>query len=110
LLRDWAGCSTITGHGLTKGAFGYPQILPRSQKFKQEGHNAFMEYQLPHAIISLKQGAGRLIRDEHDRGVLMICDPRLVTKPYGKRIWQSLPPMKRTRDQAEALYFLKSTL
>ncbi|MFO7580073.1 MAG: ATP-dependent DNA helicase [Nitrosomonas halophila] len=87
-----------------------PVLSARIEKFKQEGHNAFMEYQLPHAIISLKQGAGRLIRDEHDRGVLMICDPRLVTKPYGKRIWQSLPPMKRTRDQAEALYFLKSTL
>jgi ATP-dependent DNA helicase DinG len=57
-----------------------------------------MEYQLPRAIINLKQGAGRLIRDEHDRGVLMICDSRLITHSYGKRIWQSLPPMKRTRD------------
>ena len=46
----------------------------------------------------MKQGAGRLIRDETDRGVLMVCDPRLVGKPYGKRIWLSLPPMKRTRE------------
>jgi ATP-dependent DNA helicase DinG len=46
----------------------------------------------------LKQGAGRLIRAETDRGVLMICDTRLVDKPYGRRIWQSLPPFKRTRE------------
>ena len=56
-------------------------------------------------MISLKQGAGRLIRDESDRGVLMICDPRLVTKPYGRRIWQSLPPFRRTRDADVATAF-----
>ena len=50
------------------------------------------------AVITLKQGAGRLIRAETDRGVLMICDTRLVDKPYGRRIWQSLPPFKRTRE------------
>ena len=60
-----------------------------------------MEYQVPQAVMTLKQGAGRLIRDVTDRGVLMICDPRLVDKPYGKRIWRSLPPMKRTREIAE---------
>ena len=70
-----------------------------------EGRNAFMEYQLPRAIINLKQGAGRLIRDETDRGVLMICDPRLISKTYGKQIWQSLPPMKRTRELAEVEQF-----
>ena len=64
--------------------------------------------QLPRTIINLKQGAGRLIRDETDRGVLMICDPRLIGKHYGKRIWQSLPQMKRTRDEAEAVEFFKS--
>jgi ATP-dependent DNA helicase DinG len=67
-----------------------------------------MEYQLPHAVISLKQGAGRLIRSETDHGVLMICDPRLITKSYGKRIWQSLPPMKRTRDLAEVQRFFEA--
>jgi ATP-dependent DNA helicase DinG len=60
---------------------------------------------LPQAVISLKQGAGRLIRDETDRGVLMICDPRLVSKSYGKRIVASLPPMKRTRDVDEVTAF-----
>jgi len=64
-----------------------------------------MEYQLPHAVITLKQGAGRLIRDETDRGVLMICDPRMLTKTYGKRIWQSLPPMTRTRELKEVESF-----
>ena len=64
-----------------------------------------MEYQLPHAVISVKQGAGRLIRDEADRGVLVICDPRLIDKPYGRRIWQSLPPMRRTRREDEAVAF-----
>jgi len=64
-----------------------------------------MEYQLPRAVINVKQGAGRLIRDETDRGVLMICDPRLVDKPYGRRVWQSLPPMKRTRELGVVLDF-----
>jgi ATP-dependent DNA helicase DinG len=69
--------------------------------------NGFMHHSLPEAIINLKQGAGRLIRDEGDRGVLMICDPRLISKPYGKRIWQSLPPFKRTRETADVLAFFK---
>lgn len=82
-----------------------PVLAARIDKMNREGRNAFMEYQLPQAMITLKQGAGRLIRDENDRGVLMICDPRLVTKPYGKRIVASLPPMKRTRDLDEVLGF-----
>ena len=75
-----------------------PVLSARVDKLNAEGKNAFMEYQLPYSVITLKQGAGRLIRDENDRGVLMICDPRLITKSYGKRIWQSLPPFKRTRE------------
>ncbi|HEY8354733.1 MAG TPA: ATP-dependent DNA helicase [Methylophilaceae bacterium] len=74
-----------------------PVTAARIDKLNAEGRNAFMEYQLPYAVITLKQGAGRLIRDENDRGVLMICDPRLVDKAYGRRIWQSLPPFARTR-------------
>jgi ATP-dependent DNA helicase DinG len=64
-----------------------------------------MDYQLPRAVIALKQGAGRLIRDETDRGALMICDPRLVDKPYGKRIWRALPPFRRTRALADVEAF-----
>jgi ATP-dependent DNA helicase DinG len=85
-----------------------PVLAARIEQLKKQGHNAFMEYQLPRAIITLKQGAGRLIRDEADRGVLMICDPRIISKHYGKRIWQSLPPMKRTRVEAEAVEFFKT--
>jgi ATP-dependent DNA helicase DinG len=85
-----------------------PVIAARIERLAKTGHNAFMEYQLPQAVISLKQGAGRLIRDETDRGVLMICDPRLVSKPYGKRIWQSLPPMRRTREPGDAVAFFGS--
>ncbi len=86
-----------------------PVLAARIAQLNKQGRNAFMEYQLPRAIITLKQGAGRLIRDETDRGVLMICDPRLITKPYGKRIWQSLPPFKRTQVEAEAVEFFQGT-
>ena len=82
-----------------------PVLSARIDKMNAEGRNAFMEYQLPYAVITLKQGAGRLIRDESDRGVLMICDPRLISKHYGKRIWQSLPPFKRTRELADVIEF-----
>ena len=82
-----------------------PVLAARIERINAEGRNAFMEYQLPRAVITLKQGAGRLIRDESDRGVLMICDPRLITKQYGKRIWRSLPPMRRTREQSDVLDF-----
>jgi ATP-dependent DNA helicase DinG len=82
-----------------------PVLAARMESMKRAGKNPFFDYQLPHAVISLKQGAGRLIRRESDRGVLMICDPRLVDKPYGRRIWQALPPMKRTRKREEAVAF-----
>ncbi|HEX2604551.1 MAG TPA: ATP-dependent DNA helicase [Oxalicibacterium sp.] len=75
-----------------------PVLAARIEALEKKGLNGFMHHQLPAAIINLKQGAGRLIRDECDRGVLMICDPRLISKPYGRRIWQSLPPFKRTRE------------
>ena len=84
-----------------------PVLAARIENLNAQGRNAFMEYQLPQAVITLKQGAGRLIRDESDRGVLMICDPRLITKHYGKRIWRSLPPMRRTRDQVEVVEFFR---
>ena len=85
-----------------------PVLSARIERMKAEGRNAFMDYQLPRAVINVKQGAGRLIRDETDRGVLMICDPRLVGKHYGKRIWRSLPPMKRTRELDEVLGFFEN--
>jgi len=87
-----------------------PVLAARIDKLNQEGRNAFMEHQLPQAVITLKQGAGRLIRDENDRGVLMICDPRLYSKSYGRRILQSLPPMRRTRIEADAVAFFATAI
>jgi ATP-dependent DNA helicase DinG len=87
-----------------------PVLAARIEKLNQEGRNAFLEHQLPQAVITLKQGAGRLIRDENDRGLLMICDPRLYSKSYGRRILQSLPPMRRTRSEAEAVAFFGGAL
>ncbi|HTJ95779.1 MAG TPA: ATP-dependent DNA helicase [Pararobbsia sp.] len=75
-----------------------PVLAARLEALTKKGLSPFAVHQLPQAVITLKQGAGRLIRAETDRGVLMICDSRIVDKPYGKRIWQSLPPFKRTRD------------
>ncbi|MES2756270.1 MAG: ATP-dependent DNA helicase [Pseudomonadota bacterium] len=84
-----------------------PVLAARIDVMEKQGMNGFMHHTLPEAIINLKQGAGRLIRDETDRGVLMICDPRLISKSYGKRVWQSLPPFKRTRVQEEVIAFFK---
>ncbi|MEX3583558.1 MAG: ATP-dependent DNA helicase [Burkholderia sp.] len=75
-----------------------PVLAARLDALTKKGLSRFAVHQLPQAVILLKQGAGRLIRAETDRGVLMICDTRLVDKPYGRRIWQSLPPFKRTRE------------
>ena len=85
-----------------------PVLAACIERINRAGGNAFMDYQLPRAVIALKQGAGRLIRDEADRGTLMICDPRLVDKPYGKRIWRALPPFRRTRSLSEVEGFFSS--
>ncbi len=71
-----------------------PVLKARLRRIEEQGGNAFMEYQLPEAVISLKQGIGRLIRDSNDYGVLMICDPRLTVKSYGKVFIKSLPDMR----------------
>ncbi|MFV1996803.1 MAG: ATP-dependent DNA helicase [Acidiferrobacterales bacterium] len=75
-----------------------PVLRARGRALEQQGRNAFMEYQVPKAVITLKQGAGRLIRDVTDNGVLMLCDPRLLNKGYGKIFLGSLPPMPKTRE------------
>jgi ATP-dependent DNA helicase DinG len=85
-----------------------PVLAARMEVLQRKGLSPFAAHQLPHAVITLKQGAGRLIRSESDRGVLAICDTRLVEKPYGRQIWQSLPPFTRTREQATVVKFLES--
>jgi ATP-dependent DNA helicase DinG len=77
---------------------GDPVLQARIDALRKQGGNPFMEFQLPHAAIALKQGAGRLIRDERDTGLLVVCDPRLINKPYGKIFIRSLPPMTKTQD------------
>ena len=84
-----------------------PLLAARLKKLEDDGGNAFRDWQLPQAAISLKQGAGRLIRTETDRGVLMIGDPRLVEKSYGKVLWRSLPPMRRTRELGDVEAFFR---
>ena len=86
---------------------GDPIFESKINMLSAKGINAFITFQLPKAIISFKQGAGRLIRDELDKGVLMVCDQRIISKPYGKKFWRSLPDFKRTREQIDAIEFLK---
>lgn len=74
-----------------------PVMEARIQSIRDNNGNPFFDYQLPQAVITLKQGVGRLIRDGEDRGVLVICDPRLRTKGYGKVFQESLPRMPRTQ-------------
>jgi ATP-dependent DNA helicase DinG len=69
----------------------------RLDAVRRSGGNPFRDEQLPQAVIALKQGAGRLIRSERDRGVLVLCDPRLLGKSYGRVFLDSLPPLPRTR-------------
>jgi ATP-dependent DNA helicase DinG len=82
-----------------------PVLSARIEALRNEGGNPFMDFQLPQAVLQLKQGAGRLIRDEDDRGVLVLCDPRLYSKGYGRTVRASLPPMKQTREIADVEAF-----
>ncbi len=73
-----------------------PVLQARLDAMREKGLNPFMHYQLPMAVIMLKQGVGRLIRDQQDYGVLVLCDPRLKTKSYGKTFLNSLPKMRQS--------------
>jgi len=85
-----------------------PVMVARSNQLRQHGGNPFMELFLPQAVIALKQGAGRLIRDVNDRGVLVICDRRLNTKGYGSVFLESLPPMQQTTDRNRVVGFFEN--
>ena len=87
-----------------------PVIEARSEQLRRAGGNPFLQLFLPQAVIALKQGAGRLIRDVHDRGVLVVCDPRIRTRSYGKIFQDSLPPMKLAENQSEVEQFLRDTV
>lgn len=85
-----------------------PLLQARIEDCRKRGQNPFEAIQIPQAVITLKQGAGRLIRDVQDKGVLVICDTRLVTHAYGKTFVGSLPPMRRTRNLDDVKSFLEA--
>ncbi|HBK55516.1 MAG TPA: helicase [Xanthomonadales bacterium] len=82
-----------------------PVLEARLDAIERSGGNPFRDEQLPTAALALKQGVGRLIRSDRDRGVLVLCDPRLLTRPYGRVFLNSLPPMPRTRDREQVTAF-----
>jgi ATP-dependent DNA helicase DinG len=84
---------------------GDPVLQARLDAIKRRGGNPFMQQQVPQAAIALKQGAGRLIRDARDRGVLVMCDPRMLKKGYGQVFLDAMPPFARTRDLEQVLAF-----
>jgi ATP-dependent DNA helicase DinG len=85
---------------------GDPLVEARVRQIRQQGRNPFEDYFVAEAAISLKQGAGRLIRTETDRGLLVVCDPRLRQMGYGRRLLAALPPMGVVADESEALAWL----
>jgi ATP-dependent DNA helicase DinG len=111
----WEGVD-IRGHDLVLVAIdrlpfaspGDPMLAARLESIRNHGGNPFREYQLPEAVLSLKQGVGRLIRDYDDYGVVMICDPRITEKSYGRDFLASLPTMPMTRDLSEVQAFFAS--
>jgi len=84
-----------------------PLVEARVQRLEQAGRNAFAEYFIAEAAIALKQGGGRLIRTESDRGLLVVCDPRMAGMNYGRRLRAALPPMGQLTEEAEAMAWLR---
>jgi len=91
------------------GSPGDPVMKSRIRYCSEHGDNAFMQIQIPEAVVTLKQGAGRLIRSESDRGVLVICDSRILKKSYGRIFLNSLPKMPLVGDIREVKAFFKNT-
>ncbi|HLB85331.1 MAG TPA: helicase C-terminal domain-containing protein, partial [Steroidobacteraceae bacterium] len=87
-----------------------PLLKARLDAIRAQGGNPFFDEQVPQAVMALKQGVGRLIRDEQDFGVVVLCDPRLLRKGYGRAFLDSLPPMPRTRSLEHVCGFLRERL
>lgn len=113
----WEGVD-VRGHALAlvvidKLPFAAPEdplLKARLEGIRRRGGNPFQEFQLPQAVLALKQGFGRLIRDREDFGVVMLCDPRLQTRGYGRLFLSSLPPATIVTDAGEAADFLRRRL
>jgi len=110
----WEGVD-VRGHALTIVAIdklpfaspGDPLMMARLEFIRRRGGNGFMDHQLPLAVLSLKQGAGRLLRDETDFGVIVLCDPRVTTRQYGRVFLDSLAPMPQTASFDDVRAFLE---
>jgi ATP-dependent DNA helicase DinG len=89
---------------------GDPVLEARITHLRERGGNPFRSIQIPSAVIQLKQGIGRLIRDQQDAGVLVLCDPRFLTKPYGKVFMRSLPPMPISQNIDDVAAFFEAEL
>jgi ATP-dependent DNA helicase DinG len=87
---------------------GDPVLKARLHAMELQGKKPFFEHQIPHAVIALRQGIGRLIRDVNDRGILLVCDPRLLKRSYGQIFLDSVPPMSRTRDIEDVKAFFQN--
>ena len=85
-----------------------PLMMARLEFIRREGGNGFTEHQLPQAVLTLKQGAGRLLRDQTDYGVIVLCDPRITGKSYGRMFLKSFEPMPVTSSVADVAAFLAS--
>jgi ATP-dependent DNA helicase DinG len=83
-----------------------PLMMARLEYIRRQGGNGFTEHQLPLAALALKQGAGRLLRDQSDFGVIVLCDPRIIGKNYGSVFLKCLEPMQSTESKAEVKRFL----
>jgi ATP-dependent DNA helicase DinG len=113
----WEGVD-VRGHALAlvvidKLPFAAPEdplLKARLEGIRRRGGNPFREFQLPQAVLALKQGFGRLIRDREDFGVVMLCDPRLMSRGYGRTFIASLPPAPVVTDESEAAKFLRRQL
>ena len=84
-----------------------PLVRARVQYLQKQGKNPFRDFQLPEAALALKQGGGRLIRSEEDRGAVVICDPRLRTRGYGRSLLAVLPPMRMAESADEVTAMLR---
>ncbi|HQT43879.1 MAG TPA: helicase C-terminal domain-containing protein, partial [Halothiobacillus sp.] len=87
-----------------------PVRRARETQLKEAGHSPFAAMAMPEAIITFKQGVGRLIRDVTDRGILVLCDPRLQSTGYGRQILDALPPMRRTSDPIDVHAFFQESI
>jgi ATP-dependent DNA helicase DinG len=110
----WEGVD-VRGQALTlviidKLPFGSPSdplMMARLEYIRRNGGNGFSEHQVPQAVLTLKQGAGRLLRDENDYGVVVLCDPRISSKGYGRMFLRAVEPMPNTTSMADVEKFLR---